>query len=256
MDSTASISGVTLATMQYDMVESDSDLEGFLIGTATQYEVKTFGDREREGTAKKFSFAIQGFMVTGHPFSFYDLYGNLQYDQLKRFFEGGNMWNMGNVIGWFKFRRNTPLRPSLRELEVHKQLQKIFNVNSRMGQNGFLMGLFNAQITGDKGIHTYDYKLIQIDDNEQTISVRLDIINLVSGAQEEYNSFNAVSPFLSSDAQVAEMLAQSPHVKVLESLFNSSFDSLKYLSQQVHESSTEIRLMEREVLDLRKKLNI
>ena len=91
--------------------------------------------------------AIQAFVCTGRPFSFYDQLGRVVPDQLRAFCADrphhvrcalslsrtASRWRLGltwltppqSLIGWFKFRRNTPLRLSARELEVHAQLCQV-----------------------------------------------------------------------------------------------------------------------------------
>jgi hypothetical protein len=92
--------------------------------------------------------AIQAFVCTGRPFSFYDQLGRVVPDQLRAFcadrphhvrwlFSHGLRMRLGltpltpqSLIGWFKFRRNTPPRLSARELEVHAQLCQVHTHNT------------------------------------------------------------------------------------------------------------------------------
>eukprot|EP01090_Pellita_catalonica_P008892 TRINITY_DN19958_c0_g1_i1.p1 TRINITY_DN19958_c0_g1~~TRINITY_DN19958_c0_g1_i1.p1 ORF type:complete len:261 (+),score=29.25 TRINITY_DN19958_c0_g1_i1:98-784(+) len=221
-------------------------MEGFLFGTISQEEVKTFADRGAQGTKNKVSVAIQGFLPCGKPLSFYDHYGELSKEKYKAFVSQNNN---RSVLGWFKFRRNSPLRPSLREMEVHNQLQKAISPF-------FLMGLFTASISTDKAIHSYDYRMMTVDPNTRSIApVKLEIVNLISGAQEEYNSFAAVSPIPASERAYAPLfnIKDMSHVGHLENVFQSSFKKLETSAQRMYDSTVAIRQLEAEIAQLEKR---
>jgi hypothetical protein len=68
--------------------------------------------------------AIQGYTVTGELCSFYDAYGCVDVQQLTQFL----IPQKHVMLGWFRFRRGIPLRPTLRELSVHRHLESLYPV--------------------------------------------------------------------------------------------------------------------------------
>jgi len=251
--SRVSMPGLILAAMLHDMEGQQSDLEGFLFGFTVRQVVQSQEDARAGVQEGKTLLPVQGFVGTGRPFSFYDDQGRVLPDRLRTYLADKPSQSL---IGWFKFRRNSPLRPSARELEVHAQLchmyQNEINKNRGMKHFGFIMGLFTSYKSSE--IITYDYRFMQIDVSRQIRPVKLEVINLQHSPQEEYESFAPVTDMPATSTSFLAPMRES--VKMIDNLFVASIAELKAVVQEVHESSAGIRKMEREIDELKRSLGL
>lgn len=191
-----------------------------------------------------------------------------------------------NLLGWFKFRRKSSLRPSLRELAVHAALQR---VHSRYQKNTsqpvpLLMGIFTVDCTADvpAPTHSYDYRFLFIDHaryhkclhfdtlfSKSIKPVALEITNLMHSSQEEYAAFTPLAPFsFGSSSELNQVVHRLPsHLQDLEQFFESRLQQLKVVSEglvflssqqeladQLHVSTTEVLQLEEEIRLLRGQL--
>jgi hypothetical protein len=62
------------------------------------------------------------------------------------------------AVGWFRYRRNTPLRPSVRELSVHSRIEEQIR-KLRKQKAPVVLGLFTFSNSKTKATHSYDYRL-------------------------------------------------------------------------------------------------
>lgn len=109
------IDGFTLSCILNKLMMSSIDLEGFLIGSTISNVQKSIQD-DIEYEYIEQTVKIEGIISYGQSFSFYDSIGNI--DTLKLPKEP--------ILGWFKWRKNTNLRETLRELTIHRQLMNIY----------------------------------------------------------------------------------------------------------------------------------
>lgn len=246
-----SIPGVILAALLHDMEGHSGDLEGFLFGSTTRHVVDNVEDAELGVQEGKTRLAIQAFVCTGRPFSFYDQLGRVVPDQLRAFCADRPHHSL---IGWFKFRRNTPPRLSARELEVHAQLcqlyQKELNKDRDLKHFGFVMGLFTSFKAAE--IISYDYRFVQIDGERQMRPIQLEVINIEHSPQQEYASFAPVTDFSTTLSAALNPVRDS--VKLMDNLFDASMRELKSVALEVHESTKEVRKLEREIEELKRSL--
>jgi len=68
--------------------------------------------------------------------SLYDVSGKPSLEQVTRV--SGD--RCGDVVGWFKFRRNSTLRMSYRETLAHTQMAHIVGASEAAGRNGIVRG--------------------------------------------------------------------------------------------------------------------
>ena len=115
-----------------------------------------------------------------------------------------------SVVGWFRFRRSTPLKPSLREIAVHKRLGElnltknlplIFGLitNNVVWNSEALLKRYKLlflDIEQNNHVHDYSYSFYTMQqDNDKTLKNghSLKIINLQQSGKEEYD-FTPSSP--------------------------------------------------------------
>jgi len=278
MDLQCTIAGPTLAALMFEMSSSSQDMEGFLFGTVAQQKVRT---QEDSSESEKYlvNLAIQSFFCSPSTFSFYDSLGEVNMPRVQETI--AEKTKSQSLLGWFKFRRNSSLRPSLRESYVHSQLHGFHErTQTKEGGGGvplvtvpLIMGLFTWRSSGESSvdIHTHDYRFLQISPRGVIQPLALGITNLVNSSQIEYNEFVPLSPFTTTASEsqppslfsemissfskegLTELVGKTPplYIEELERFYHLSLKKLTTLANQVHESTAEIRQLEEELVQLK-----
>lgn len=250
----ARVAGTTFASLLADMNSAEGDLEGFLLGSVTQQQVRHIEDDISTSDVSVELIAIRGFLSVGPSMSFYNSAGRV--DQTK-LFRSVTTSPGKNIIGWFKFRRGTSLRPSLRELSVHRGLQETIWKQSNQ-KTPIVFGLFNHSILASSA-HSFDYKVFICENPavpKSIETIELEIANLGKSCKDEYKGFNAISDLTNTEHDMLSSVRTScskteTQVHKLEHYLEQSLAKLLNLAEEVHESSCEIQKLRTEIQRLK-----
>eukprot|EP00039_Didymoeca_costata_P023770 m.8193 g.8193 ORF g.8193 m.8193 type:complete len:315 (+) comp3852_c0_seq1:77-1021(+) len=173
-------SGAVLAGVLYDMERSNSDLEGILFGSRHTYNIRSTDDTSESSTTTKKVLSIQAFHPTGAPFSFYNFAEDVNLKTL-------NMDETMEIIGWFKFRRNTPQSVSYRESQVHKNFVKTLNASFP----DIIFMLFTGRLNDNESTHTCEYNVTMYQESTSKFrNLPFHIANLNQSMHEGYRDLS------------------------------------------------------------------
>ncbi|XP_027312700.1 BRCA1-A complex subunit Abraxas 1 isoform X1 [Anas platyrhynchos] len=132
----ALLSGFVFGALAFQHLSTASDTEGFLLGDVKGEAKNSITDSQMDDVEVVYTIDIQKHIPCYQLFSFYNSAGELNKPALKKILSGCKK----NVIGWYKFRRNTDQVMTFRERLLHKNLQ------SHLSNQGLVFLLLTSSV--------------------------------------------------------------------------------------------------------------
>lgn len=152
-DFIVTISGAALSLLFYENVRNCGDQMGFLLGETLEFVVKTYTDADNQIETVKTQNNIETVITCPLPDLLYDSIGRINKENVKDFLQDKSK----QVIGWFRFRRNTGLVPTMRDRILHNEFATYFSDGDRTKEKFFVTCLLSSSKSDDGGTHKFKH---------------------------------------------------------------------------------------------------
>ncbi|XP_013384674.1 BRISC complex subunit Abraxas 2 [Lingula anatina] len=250
------VSGSALASLFFELINSPGDQEGFLIGQVHKRVTDTISDSQITNVKEETVIAIQSHIPCLGLFSFYNSAGSLNFQKLVELLGE----KIKNVVGWYRFRRNTTPSITLRERALHFQLQDAFPT---ITSHHFLFMLSGCSLSANNALHNFDHVIMHAVDRCFQPLV-LSVVNLGDTSHVEYKLFNTLatskdSGMFGSLVSEFEKLFVDPGGQIgqigkVQEMKANVQEHIQVLSQDVMETEQHLQSLHKEVEVLRERL--
>ncbi|XP_008295871.1 BRCA1-A complex subunit Abraxas 1 [Stegastes partitus] len=249
---TVRVSGIVLASLMFQHVNSDSDVEGLVLGESRFEEQVTISDSQADNIHIEETYNVQKHIACHRLNTLYGSAGHVNMEAVRNMLAENKQ---ESVIGWYRQRRNTEQQMTLREKLVHENLKNVLS-NPHM----IFLLLTPSKVTAPGSTHRMEYSAF-ISRSRRFVNVPVLITNLGLLEQLAYWKVSAGcsaagysltmkkhgSRFFSSDGLLKE-------VKEVNSMNETLQVELQKSCRAVEESERLVEALQAEVSALRRRL--
>ncbi|CAB3226856.1 unnamed protein product [Arctia plantaginis] len=150
------ISGTALSFLFYECINSTSSQEGFLLGDITSEITNHISDSQSENARLDTQIVIRTVLPLPSVSLFYFPTGRIKEDVLSDLLSS----TANEVVGWYKYRKNTNIKPTFRDKLISKGLQKFFE--KYHGKKNFVTCNLTNKPSSTGSTHTFLYRFGKI----------------------------------------------------------------------------------------------
>ncbi|KAG6448872.1 BRISC complex subunit FAM175B [Manduca sexta] len=151
-----SLSGTALSFLLYECINSGISQEGFLIGDVTSEITNHISDSQSDNARLDTQIVIRTVLPLPSVSLFYFPTGKIKEDVLADLLSN----TANEVVGWYKYRKNTNIKPTFRDKLIAKGLQKYFEKNH--GKKTFVTCNLSNRSSATGSTHTFTYRFGKI----------------------------------------------------------------------------------------------
>ncbi|XP_063826724.1 BRISC complex subunit FAM175B-like [Ostrinia nubilalis] len=151
-----SLSGTALSFLLYECVNSVNSQEGFLIGDVTSVITNHISDSQSDNARLDTQIVIRTVLPLPSVALFYLPTGRIKEDVLSGLLSD----NASEIVGWYKYRKNTNIKPTFRDKLISKGLQKYFE--KYHGKKNFVTCNLSNKMSSTGSTHTFTYRFGKI----------------------------------------------------------------------------------------------
>ncbi|XP_019728317.1 BRCA1-A complex subunit Abraxas 1 isoform X2 [Hippocampus comes] len=247
---TVRISGIVLTSLMFQHVNEDSDVEGLILGENHVEEYVTISDNREDHVHLRQTSSIHKHVCCHKLHTWYDAAGRVDMEAIRRLL-GAN--HPERVIGWYRQRRNSEQRMTMREKAVHENLKAAL----RMPHAIFLL-VTPAALTEAGSTHRTEYAAFLSGDRQVAVVVT----NMASLDHQAY--WTASPPYSAPgyrraigrhSSKLLDSSGQLAYMDAVNTMNKSLQDELQRACGAVMDSEHAVQKTLADVCALRKKLS-
>ncbi|XP_072228372.1 BRCA1-A complex subunit Abraxas 1 [Leuresthes tenuis] len=249
---TVRVSGIVLASLMFQHLNSNSDVEGLVLGESRFDEQVTISDSQSDHIHIEEVYNVQKYVICRRLNTLYSSSGEVNMEVLQEMLADNKQ---DSVIGWYRQRRNTEQHMTFREKLVHDKLKSALS-NPHM----IFMLLTPSRVTPTGSTHRTEYSAF-ISRSRRFVNVPVLVNNLGLLEQQAYWKVSAPcsaagysltmkkhgSKFFSSNGQLREVIE-------VDKMNESMQAELQKACRDVEESERRVETLQTEVSALRSRL--
>ncbi|XP_013858246.1 BRCA1-A complex subunit Abraxas 1 [Austrofundulus limnaeus] len=246
------LSGTVLASLMFQHVNSDSDMEGFILGESRVDEQVTISDSQSDHIHIEEVYNIQKHIACHRLNALYASSGEVNMDALQNMLA---KITQDKVIGWYRQRRHTEQHVTFREKLVHEKLKSALS-NPHL----IFMLLTSSKVTPTGSTHRMEYSAF-ISRNRCLVNIPVLVTNLGLLEQQAYWKVPALCSAagynLTMKKHGSKFFASNGLLKEVNEVnkMNESLQAeLQKMCRDVEESECAVEALQAEVSALKKKL--
>ncbi|GAB1603997.1 uncharacterized protein LOC115219264 [Argonauta hians] len=253
----ACVSGAVASSLSYEQIIS-GDQFGFLLGKIIINVKDTVSDSQINATKVETYVHISSHLPCSHKMRFYDRRGKIVPENLKAILKD----KQKEIVGWYRFRRNSTLQVSLLENAVHKSLVQYLDIGQ---PENFVFLLSTASTSYNMATHSYDHILYKFShSSNEFLPMSLSVINLGDTTHSQYKSHGSATNLQTGIYQtVVQKFENRFHdergdireVGLVKELSANLLTQLEKISSLVSDEEKQLERLEAEVSMYEKKVN-
>ncbi|XP_051794575.1 BRCA1-A complex subunit Abraxas 1 isoform X2 [Acanthochromis polyacanthus] len=146
---TVRVSGTVLASLMFQHLNSDSDVEGLVLGEGRIEEQVTISDSQADHIHIEETYNVQKHIACHRLNTLYSNTGDVNMEAVQKMLVENKQ---ESVIGWYRQRRNTEQQMTLREKLIHENLKNVLS-NPHM----IFLLLTSSKVTPSGSTHRIEY---------------------------------------------------------------------------------------------------
>ncbi|XP_029645278.1 uncharacterized protein LOC115219264 [Octopus sinensis] len=253
----ACVSGAVASSLSYEQIIS-GDQFGFLIGKIIVNVKDTVSDSQINATKVETYVHISSHLPCSHTNRFYDRRGKIIPESLKAILKD----KQKEIVGWYRFRRNSTLQVSLLENAVHKNLVQFLDITQ---PENFVFLLTTASTSYNMATHSYDHVLYKFShSSNEFLPISLSVINLGDTTHSQYKPYGTANNLQTGIYQtVVQKFENRFHdergdireVGLVKELSANLLTQLEKISSLVSDEEKQLERLEAEVEVYERKVN-
>lgn len=247
----ARVSGFVFGSLMFQQHNSDSNTEGFLLGEIKAEAKNSITDSQMDDVEFIYTIDIQKYVPCYKLQSFYSSVYEVDEPSLKKYLSD----HKKDVVGWYKFRRNTRHIMTFQERVLHRNLQSYLS-------NPELVFLLTTTTTSSENNSTHRLEYA-IHKPQESLFLRVPLVvtNLGLSELQDYKTVSGActssafsravkkhrSDFFNEDGSLKE-------VTKINRMYSTLQDELKKICSKVEASERSVEHLLDDVNNLRKKI--
>lgn len=226
---TVNLTGAILANILFEHGNSVCDKEGLLLGKVTQITRDIISDSSLNNVEHQTVYYVHSILPCDKLFSWYDNQGEVEISKLTEILK---KYDIKDVIGWYKLRKNSSMRASQREHAVHRHLEECLKKEFKDGRLIFFLCV--SQATDYGAVSCFDHQFM-LQNGRQFVNLPVTVMNLGDIAKPEYRttsnfSCSSQSSYNSLVSKLSSSFINTTHTRDLKSV-----EMVEQIKSHLHE---------------------